>query len=76
METSFFNISYNDEISIMSDICRSENIPLFNAEAAAEAIPQAERPSMFYLMHMNAKGHEYLASKLYPFLFQLSLRGQ
>jgi hypothetical protein len=68
METSFFNISYNDEVTIINDICQREHVPVFNGEAAAESLPAKERPAMFYLMHLNAKGHEFIADKLYPFL--------
>jgi hypothetical protein len=68
METTFFNITYADEIAILKNICAKEHIPCFDGEAAAETVPAADRPGMFYLMHMNAKGHKFLASKLTPFL--------
>lgn len=69
METNFFYLNYHDEIRILNDVCTTANIPMFNAEEKAEnLLSPSERPGLFYLMHMNAKGHLFLANQLFPFL--------
>ena len=68
MEANFYNITYADEINIIEQICAEEHLPMFNAETSFEKIFAKERPSMFYLMHMNAKGHKALAAPLSGFL--------
>jgi lysophospholipase L1-like esterase len=69
VETNFFNITYRDEERYVTESCKKLDIPLFDAEQAAEsALPDADRPNYFYLMHFNAKGHEFFAKQVTPFL--------
>ena len=70
MEANFYNITYADEINIIEQICAEEHLPMLNAEASFEKIPAKNRSGMFYLMHMNAKGHKALAAPLNAFLLQ------
>lgn len=71
METNFFNITYADEIRLVTKGCSAEHIPCFDGERAAERVAPVMRPDLFYLMHMNAIGHKLFAGQIEPFIAQL-----
>jgi len=70
LENSFYDITYADEVRMVEQACQSEHIPTFNGEARLEQAPAANRPELFYLVHMNQQGHQFFANQLFPFIQQ------
>lgn len=71
LERDFFNITYNDEISLIDRLCRDRNIPIDNTQQSAARLQTGRYGEYFYLVHMNEKGHQWLANDLYPFTLDL-----
>ena len=68
MQTDFFNLTYKDEERIVSNACNQLHIPYFDGEESAEhELASDKRADLFYLMHFNAKGHEFFANQVFPF---------
>jgi lysophospholipase L1-like esterase len=68
METSFCNITYEQEIDIIAKICQNQNITLINCLAPAKKLSVPGRESLYYSAHLNPEGQKFMASILKPFI--------
>lgn len=65
-----FALSYPQEIAIVSGLCRKHSIPFLDSESAAEKLQAQERVKLLYFAHLSPRGHDFLASELYPFILK------
>ncbi len=72
METSFYDIDYEKEINLVSQVCRSKGIPCFSIEQAAAGLPQRLRRNLYYEMHLTPAGHAFIAGTLRRYVSRLT----
>lgn len=71
METSFFDIDFNQEISMIDKMCKQSNIPVLNTMITAEMLPQDQRAPLFYTAHLTPVGQKFVAEDMQPFVAAL-----
>ena len=71
METSFFDIDFSQEISMIDKMCKQSNIPVLNTMMTAEMLPQDQRAPLFYTAHLTPVGQKFVAEDMQPFVSAL-----
>jgi hypothetical protein len=71
METKFCDMDYQDERQIVSRVCRETKIPYYDVEHDAESLPAAEKPDLFYAVHLTRAGQKFIADDSQEFIRQL-----
>lgn len=70
METAFMFIDYQQEMVMLSQMCKELSVPVFNVQKAAEQLSMDDRARLFYSVHFTPRGQEFTAQVLKPFLLE------
>ena len=70
METAFMFIDYQQEMVMVSQMCKELAVPVFNVQKAAEQLSMDDRGRLFYSVHFTPRGQEFTAQVLKPFLLE------
>ncbi len=68
IDTAFNDFTYNDEITMLNEICADKKISLVDLEKPAEQFQFQTRKDMFYAVHLTAPGHIYVGQQLTEFV--------
>jgi hypothetical protein len=71
METSFFNVKYEQELEILQKLCLQQGIAFLDAQKIASRMPTAEQLKLFYVVHYRPAGQSFMADALQPFFKHL-----
>jgi hypothetical protein len=57
------DLSYDKEIAVVREFCKSEKIPFADMQQNLQAMPRNQADKLFYSMHLTKQGHDYVVSE-------------